>query len=480
MIFLRKIFVLLIFCFYNLIGQIDISIPHTTQKTDDRITIPVNVSDLTGLRVRSYSFRLRYDQSILKLRDVKDKGTLSDVWTWDIDSDLEDEGLYIKANGWFSLSGSGPLLYLEFKVIGKEGFTKLELDRVRFNNGDIPVNIDNGSFRVFVEKKIKFVKVGDGNGKVSIDNESFNLPSEVKLVQGLNYAIQAHPELGSKFNQWSGGINSSQNPYQFEVQNNTEIKVHFSVKNYSIVASIIPEGYGIVSGMGIYEYGETALLLAAPYGGKEFIGWSIDGELISDDPEFSFKVTDDLDITANFESLLLEINAESNPMSAGQIIGSGYYYHNEIATLKAIGNENWKFDYWSENNEFITSDSVFSFPVIENRSLTANFTLVTNIAEGRSNAENYFLTNPYPNPFNPSTTFKFGLPETSHVNFYILDLSGKVVERIIDSQQINAGLFERTFNARDLSSGVYFYYFDAIKKSSGFKFSRKGKFIFLK
>jgi len=49
---------------------------------------------------------------------------------------------------------------------------------------------------------------------------------------------------------------------------------------------------------------------------------------------------------------------------------------------------------------------------------------------------NQFIILPaYPNPFNPSTTIKYGLENDSHVTIEIYDISGKLISTLLNTQQ---------------------------------------------
>jgi hypothetical protein len=66
-----------------------------------------------------------------------------------------------------------------------------------------------------------------------------------------------------------------------------------------------------------------------------------------------------------------------------------------------------------------------------------------------------------PNPFNPSTTIKFVLPENGHANLSIFDARGKLIVSLVD-QVLSQGLKEFAWDGKDargkaMSSGVYFY-----------------------
>lgn len=62
----------------------------------------------------------------------------------------------------------------------------------------------------------------------------------------------------------------------------------------------------------------------------------------------------------------------------------------------------------------------------------------------------------YPNPFNPSTSIRFALPESDFVKLTIHDLTGRIVSDITLGN-LSAGQHMYTFNASHLPSGQYFY-----------------------
>ena len=61
----------------------------------------------------------------------------------------------------------------------------------------------------------------------------------------------------------------------------------------------------------------------------------------------------------------------------------------------------------------------------------------------------------FPNPFNPSTTFKFALPKTCFVNLTIYNENGQKIAITVNSQ-MHSGIHQITFNASNLPSGVYY------------------------
>jgi hypothetical protein len=66
-----------------------------------------------------------------------------------------------------------------------------------------------------------------------------------------------------------------------------------------------------------------------------------------------------------------------------------------------------------------------------------------------------------PNPFNPTTTFTFTLPEAAKVTLEVFDTSGRRVGVGLDPTRMDAGTHEIIFDGSDLPSGVYLYHLQA-------------------
>lgn len=68
----------------------------------------------------------------------------------------------------------------------------------------------------------------------------------------------------------------------------------------------------------------------------------------------------------------------------------------------------------------------------------------------------YSLNQNFPNPFNPSTTIKFGMPKSENVKLVVYDMLGREVKVLVDEYR-NAGFHEINFDASSFASGAYFY-----------------------
>jgi hypothetical protein len=89
--------------------------------------------------------------------------------------------------------------------------------------------------------------------------------------------------------------------------------------------------------------------------------------------------------------------------------------------------------------------------------------IYTNVDKNNMNTvpENYLLYENYPNPFNPSTTIRYSIPQRSFVEIRIYNLIGEKIATLVNNVQA-AGTHEVVWNGKSqnrnqLSSGIYFY-----------------------
>jgi hypothetical protein len=82
-------------------------------------------------------------------------------------------------------------------------------------------------------------------------------------------------------------------------------------------------------------------------------------------------------------------------------------------------------------------------------------TVTTDVAPA-SGLPDFALDGNYPNPFNPSTTIRYGLSARTHVLLAVFNSLGQQIAVLQDGPQ-EGGVHDVVFNAQGLPSGAYYY-----------------------
>ena len=144
---------------------------------------------------------------------------------------------------------------------------------------------------------------------------------------------------------------------------------------HTITATANPGEGGTVTGGGTFSPGETCTLTATPAEGYRFIHWTENGEVVSNDAEYSFTVTVDRTLVAVFGSTdPIDITVSASPARAGSVSGGGEFLYGETCTVTATPNEGYSFANWTENDAVVSDQATYSFEVTSARVLAANFT----------------------------------------------------------------------------------------------------------
>lgn len=304
-------------------------------------------------------------------------------------------------------------------------------------------------------------------------------------THGDSVTLSAIPETGWLFANWTDGENniSSDAAIKISVEENKTLIANFAHELYSIGGNAEPSEAGFVSGSGTFYFGQTAVLNPVPNPGWEFVNWMESGVIISSDTVLIFDVSDSREIKAKFQMINYSINCSVNPPDAGFTSGCGFAFYDEEMVLTATSNEGWEFINWTENGEIVSTDIEYLFSVNNNRNIVANFDLISgieSISDENSIPEDYYLSNAYPNPFNPTSKINFGLPHNSSVKMLLSDINGQIVEKYLENSNLPAGNYSININGDKLSSGVYLFIILAESAENDAHFKQVKKLILLK
>ena len=222
-------------------------------------------------------------------------------------------------------------------------------------------------------------------GGVEMFDYHFTLPTVFQAQAGKLYWVQIEAEFTGGLPYWgfAGGTGNGshfrriagQADYYFQYAPGDAA---FSIitsdgPTYSIAASESPIGSGTVTNAGLYPQNSAAPLIATPNAGFAFVNWTENGIVVSTNPNYTFTVTGNRTLVANFATGSL-ITTTSSPLTGGTTDGSGSFANGSNVTVQAVASANYTFVNWTENGVPVSASGNYTFTAAGDRDLVANFT----------------------------------------------------------------------------------------------------------
>ena len=258
---------------------------------------------------------------------------------------------------------------------------------------------------------------------------------------GNSCTLSATPAAGYTFINWTknGSQVSTNATYTFTVTESAAYVAHFQLQSFTVNVTANPAEGGTVAGGGTFNYGETCTVTATANEGYDFVNWVQGLFSVSEEATYTFTVTNNVNLTANFALQTFEVKVSVNPSEAGTVTGEGTYNYGDEVTLTIVRNEDWAFENWTENGEVVSEEMNYTFIITSSRNLDANFIYTEGIGE------NSIETKVYPNPTKGEFTLEGeGLNHVRIVNaygqmVYNADVEGDQVR--IDLSQMAKGIY---------------------------------------
>ncbi len=262
---------------------------------------------------------------------------------------------------------------------------------------------------------------------------------------GQTATVSATPSIGYWFASWTsnGTVVSTSSAYSFVVTGNTSLVANFKLKTYAVSATPSQAGSGTVTGAGTYSHGASVTLVATPNTGYRFASWTSNGTEVSTSSAYSFVVTGNTSLVANFELKTYAVSATSSPAGSGTVTGAGTYSHGASVTLEATPITGYRFASWTSNGTEVSTSSAYTFVVTGDTSLVANFEDITGIIEDGLK-ESISI---YPNPTNRHITVSGEGADMKSIAVY--DFMGRLRGRY------NVNTDEAIIDFTGYPSGVY-------------------------
>lgn len=222
-------------------------------------------------------------------------------------------------------------------------------------------------------------------GGVEMFDYHFVLPSVFQAQAGKLYWVQIEAEFANGLPYWGFAAGTGNGFYFRRVAGQADFYFQFisgdaafsivtsDGPTYTIAASASPAGSGTIANTGLFPQNAAAPLIATPNAGYAFVNWTENGTVVSTNPSYTFTVTGDRTLVANFASGSV-ITTSSSPLNGGTTDGGGSFVNGSSRTVEAVPSANYSFVNWTENGVPVSASAAYTFTVAANRNLVANFT----------------------------------------------------------------------------------------------------------
>jgi hypothetical protein len=145
---------------------------------------------------------------------------------------------------------------------------------------------------------------------------------------------------------------------------------------HTVTLASNPANGGTTSGAGTFNAGTLVNVTATPETGFFFTNWTEGTNIVSTSSSYSFPITSDRILTANFSNNPIQhsVVLNANPVAGGTTSGAGTYVSGSSVTVTANANSGFTFTNWTEGANVVSTSSSYTFTIVEDKILTANFT----------------------------------------------------------------------------------------------------------
>lgn len=312
-------------------------------------------------------------------------------------------------------------------------------------------------------------------GKIKINSiYAENFPWFGQYFYSVPITLTAIPNYGYKFVRWDGDVNTTQSEISYSLTSNLNVTAVFDLDSSKYPVVINEINYNSAADFNTEDWIEIYNNTSSTI---DLSNWSIKD---SDDlHEFKFSVgsqlaSDDYIVicrdSAAFKGLFPDVRNLFGELgfglsSTGDIVRFFDNSGNLVDSVLFDDEYPWVIEPNGNGPTLSLKNPDFDNSLAENWAASSghgtpgekNDVYVTSLDEQNLEIpDQYFLSNNYPNPFNPATYINYQIPEKQFVEIKVYDVLGKEVASLVD-QELPAGFYTVTFDAAQLSSGVYFY-----------------------
>ena len=154
-------------------------------------------------------------------------------------------------------------------------------------------------------------------------------------------------------------------------------------QQYTIAVEANPSNGGSVyvgdqpgTTQGTYVNGQQCTVHAIPAVGYTFMVWRENGTQVSTQASYTFTVTNNRTLVANFQAQTYTISATADPTDGGSVSGGGTYNFGQSCTLAATPAIGYAFLKWTKNGTQVSTSATYTFTVTESAAYVAHFSIL--------------------------------------------------------------------------------------------------------
>lgn len=213
---------------------------------------------------------------------------------------------------------------------------------------------------------ISFWNAAEGTIELMSPSSTLNYQTAIRSITYKN--ISSNPSLTPRTIEitMSDGYNTT---------NTVSRIINISAPRTITAIANIPEG-GNVTGSGTIFTGNSVTVTAAANTGYTFVNWTEGGSVITTSPNYTFTVTANRSLTANFVINQYVLNITPLPAEGGTVTGAGTYNYGSSVSVTAVPNSGYAFVNWTNGTTVLSTSAAYTFTLNSSLNLTANFLLL--------------------------------------------------------------------------------------------------------
>lgn len=218
-------------------------------------------------------------------------------------------------------------------------------------------------------------------GGVQMYDYSVTLPTSFVATAGTGYWVQIEASQYGYPLTWGHATGAGGNNAHYRRMGNSyysgagDLALALSADvptSYAIAASSSSVNGGSASGAGTFALDAVVNVSATAKSGYAFVNWTEGGEVVSSSPLYAFPATADRTLVANFQPTYQLILSSSSP-TMGTVAGGNTFLISTNVTATATAKPGYVFLNWTEAGNVVSTASAFSFTLLNQRTLVANF-----------------------------------------------------------------------------------------------------------